>query len=102
MMTPEHPDLATEREHLNSTLAVLEARIEEVGNIEPHGATAYDTHVLLQSLRAVYRNLILARKQVYFGRLDIAPGGHVEDQIHYLGRIGFDQNGKILVVDWRA
>lgn len=105
-MTPEHPDLTAETEHLRSTLAVLEARIEEVGALEPHGPTAHDTDSLIRRLKQVYDNLILARKQVYFGRLDFAPSGASDDdsdgETHYLGRIGFDQNGKIIVVDWRA
>lgn len=101
-MMPEHPDLTTEIEHLRATLAVLEARIEEVGTLEPHGPTAHDTDSLIRRLKQVYDNLLLARKQVYFGRLDFMPASGAEGEAHYLGRIGFDQNGKIIVVDWRA
>lgn len=106
-MTPlEHPDLSTEIEHLRSTLAVLEARIEELGTLEPHGASAHETDSLIRRLRKVYDNLKLARPQVYFGRLDFElaepPAGEPAQETHYLGRIGFDQNGKIIVVDWRA
>ncbi len=98
---PNHPDFQIENEHLHSTLAALEARIEEVGTLEPHGPSAHDTDSLIRRLWLVYENL-LARKQVYFGRLDFAPEGAIDIESHYLGRIGFDQNGAIIVVDWRA
>jgi DNA helicase-2/ATP-dependent DNA helicase PcrA len=98
----DHPEYAAENAHLQATLADLEARIDEVGRIEPHGPTAHDTLSLYLQLRAIYDQLKIAREQVYFGRLDFAPASSHSIETHYLGRIGFDRAGQIKVVDWRA
>lgn len=98
----DHPEYAAESTHLQGALADLEARIDEVGRIEPHGPTAHDTLSLYLQLRAIYDQLKIAREQVYFGRLDFAPANAAEIETHYIGRIGFDRAGKIRVVDWRA
>jgi len=93
--------LATETTHLHETLALLEQRLTELGQLEPQGGSEHDSFSLYQRLRAVYDHLVAARAQIYFGRLDFAPEGKPAET-HYLGRIGFEYRGQIVVVDWRA
>jgi len=96
-----HPDRLAEEAHLGATLATLERRIDEVGNKEVQGFTTLDTVALHRAYVAMYENLKAARKQVYFGRLDYTPDGAAPES-HYLGKHGFDDGGRIVVVDWRA
>lgn len=97
-----HPEAPAEEEHLRKTLTILDGRIEFVGSIDLYGPTAHDTASLHAQMVKVYRDLELARKNVYFGRLDLQSEGAVRPEFHYIGRIGFDERGKIVVVDWRA
>ena len=102
MTTPDHPEHPLEAEHLRATLAVLEQRRDEVGNYEATGPTAYDAAMLHRHLVRIYQALGLASRQVYFGRLDLRPAGMPDRETHYLGRIGVERGGQIVVVDWRA
>jgi DNA helicase-2/ATP-dependent DNA helicase PcrA len=98
----QHPEATPEDQHLSRTLETLEQRIEEIGSWDVWGPTPDDTAALHRHMVKVYKDLVSARKQVYFGRLDVLPAGKTEPEAHYIGRIGFDQRGKIIVVDWRA
>jgi DNA helicase II / ATP-dependent DNA helicase PcrA len=98
----DHPENAAEAHKLQAVLAALEARREELGQMRPKGPTAHDTASLLEKLREMYRTLQSARQQVYFGRLDFIPAGKSRAETHYIGRIGFDKDHKIVVMDWRA
>ena len=98
----QHPEATPEDEHLRQTLEKLEQRIEEIGTWEVQGPTTEDTAALHRQFVIVYNNLVSARQQVYFGRLDALPGNRLEAEAHYIGRVGVEQRGKILVVDWRA
>ncbi len=97
-----HPEQPLEEEHLRATLAALEQRRDEVGNYEATGPTSYDAAMLHRHLVRIYDDLGIASRQVYFGRLDVRPAGKRETERHYLGRIGVERRGKIVVVDWRA
>jgi DNA helicase-2/ATP-dependent DNA helicase PcrA len=98
----QHPETTPEDQHLRRTLDTLEQRIEEIGTWEVMGYTTLDTVALQRHMVKVYKDLVTARKQVYFGRLDVMPAGKNEPESHYIGRIGFEQRGRIVVVDWRA
>src|ERR1700682_3626963 len=98
----QHPEAPTEAQHLHQALEKLEQRIDEVGNWDVKGFEGHEAAALQRQLVRTYDNLVTARKQVYFGRLEVVPAGKREPETHYLGRIGFDQRGKIVVVDWRA
>jgi DNA helicase-2/ATP-dependent DNA helicase PcrA len=87
---------------LSATLATLERRIDEVGHKEIQGFNTWDTVALHRAYVSMYENLVAARKQVYFGRLDYTPDGAAEPETHYLGKRGFDDGGRLVVVDWRA
>ena len=102
MPAHDHPEYSVEDAHLRATLAKLEKRIDEIGQMEPQGPTAHDTAALFKQLRAMYDNLLIAREQVYFGRLDFAADSARKAETHYIGRVGFDHGGQIVVVDWRA
>ncbi|MEP7356006.1 MAG: DNA helicase UvrD, partial [Anaerolineales bacterium] len=99
---PAHPEAPAEDEHLRHTLAILDRRIESVGSIDLYGPTEHDTAALHAQMVKIYRDLELARENVYFGRLDLLVEGSGKSESHYIGRIGFDERGKIVVVDWRA
>jgi len=99
---PTHPERPLEAEHLRATLAALEQRRDEVGQYEASGPTSYDAAMLHRHLVRVYNELGIASRQVYFGRLDLRPAGKSAVESHYLGRIGVERKGKLIVVDWRA
>jgi DNA helicase-2/ATP-dependent DNA helicase PcrA len=98
----QHPEAAAEAEHLRQTLGKLEQRIDEIGTWDVKGFEGHEAAALQTQLVKTYDNLVTARKQVYFGRLDVRPRGRATTETHYLGRVGFDERGKIVVVDWRA
>ncbi len=98
----QHPEATAEDQHLRQTLVTLDQRIEEIGSWEASGPTTEDAAMLHRHFVKVYKDLVSARRQVYFGRLDVLPAGNSEFEAHYIGRIGFEQRGKIIVVDWRA
>src|SRR5215470_1040795 len=97
----EHPEALAETEHLDQTLSKLEQRIDEIGTWDVKGFEGWEAATLQKQLVRIYDNLVTARKQVYFGRLEVQPRGRPAET-HYLGRTGFDERGKIVVVDWRA
>ena len=99
---PPHPEAAAERDHLDRTLAILETRIEEIGSYKVQGFSTNDTVALHRKYVAIHSALKLARKQVYFGRLDFTPSGAAGPETWYFGKIGFERNNRIVVVDWRA
>ncbi len=99
---PEHPERNAEGEHLRETLALLEERIAEIGGWKVQGFTTHDAAALHRVLVKAHEGLVTARKQVYFGRLDFTPAGAAGPETHYLGKIGFERGGRIVVVDWRA
>lgn len=99
---PPHPELVAELAHLDRTYAILETRIEEVGNYKVQGFTTHDTAALHRKLVETYTTLKGARKQVYFGRLDFTPADRPGPETYYFGKIGFERNSRIVVVDWRA
>ena len=99
---PPHPELPLEDSHLRATLDLVKQRREEVGSYEAWGPSAHDTAALHRHMVRVYEGLGVAARQVYFGRLDVRPLGHDHAEAHYLGRIGVERNGKIIVMDWRA
>ncbi|MCC7360164.1 MAG: AAA family ATPase [Anaerolineales bacterium] len=99
---PAHPEAAAERAHLDRTLARLETRIEEVGSYEIQGFSANDLAALYHHVSNTYALLKLARKQVYFGRLDFTPAGASGPETWYFGKLGFEHHNRIVVVDWRA
>jgi DNA helicase-2/ATP-dependent DNA helicase PcrA len=97
---PPHPEQPLEDAHLRETLAVVAQRRDEVGNYHVSGPTAHDAASLHRHLVRIYQELGVASRQAYFGRLDLQRAGKAE--AHYLGRIGVERKGKIVVVDWRA
>src|SRR5262245_50173182 len=97
-----HPEFAAEGQHLHETMETLAQRIEEIGSWEAWGPTTEDAAMLHRHFVKVYQDLLTAQRQVYFGRLDLLPAGKMEPESHYIGRIGFEQRGKIIVADWRA
>lgn len=99
---PPHPERQLEDDHLRATLDLVEQRRDEVGSYEVWGPTAHDTAALHRHMVRVYEDLGVASRQVYFGRLDLRPAGKPTAERHYLGRIGVERKGKIVVVDWRA
>jgi DNA helicase-2/ATP-dependent DNA helicase PcrA len=100
--TPDHPERRAEAAHLADTLAILEARIDEVGSFKVQGFTTHDTAALHRKYVEIYTSLKSARQQVYFGRLDFTPLGAAAPESHYLGKVGFDRNSRLVVLDWRA
>ena len=98
----QHPEALSEDQHLRLALQKLEQRIDEVGTWDVKGFEGHEAAALQTQLVRTYDELVTARKQVYFGRLDLVPAGKSAPETHYIGRIGFDQRGKIVVVDWRA
>jgi DNA helicase-2/ATP-dependent DNA helicase PcrA len=102
VLSGPHPDRAAEEAHLSRTLATLERRIDEVGNTQVQGFTTWDTVALHRAYVSIYQNLLAARKQVYFGRLDYTQAGAPAPETYYFGKLGFESAGKIVVVDWRA
>ncbi|MCC6189322.1 MAG: UvrD-helicase domain-containing protein [Anaerolineales bacterium] len=102
MTTAEHPERPAETAHLAETLAILEARIAEVGSYKVQGFTTHDTAALHRKLVEMHLALKSARQQVFFGRLDFVPDGAPAAETHYLGKVGFDRNSRLIVLDWRA
>jgi DNA helicase II / ATP-dependent DNA helicase PcrA len=97
-----HPEAAAERAHLDQTLSILEASIADIGSYEIQGFTAADLAALHRRFSERYVALLLARKQVYFGRLDFTPADRPGPETYYLGKIGFESGSRIIVMDWRA
>src|SRR5262245_47176321 len=99
---PTHPERTAELDHLERTYAILEDRIEEVGSYKAQGFSTNDTAALHRKMVEIHTALKAARKQIYFGRLDFTPAGAAAPESWYIGKIGFDRNNRIVVVDWRA
>ncbi len=99
---PLHPDQPTEQTNLRDTHATLEARIEEIGRHNLQSFNEADFMALHRHRAALWESLKAARKQVYFGRLDFTPAGAPGPETYYLGKIGFEDHSRIIVMDWRA
>src|SRR5437764_448405 len=74
----QHPDAPTEAQHLNQALEKLEQRIDEVGTWDVKGFEGHEAAALQTQLVRTYDNLVTARKQVYFGRMEVLPAGKQE------------------------
>lgn len=116
MSAENHPAYQEEREHLDRTLARIDAEllrrlrlseivVEDTDQFEESMHAIRAAQEALESLRdeAVAR-LSVAALEPYFGRIDFVEEGAAEPQVLYIGKSGFAEPGsdQPLVIDWRA
>ena len=115
-MARTHPAYPEEKSHLNATLDTLNRRAkaseesardakeairENRGLQSMHGASLA-AHWYLQradDLEEAYENI---RKEAYHGRVDFSEGAPDEVETIYIGKRSLiDENGDVVIVDWR-
>ncbi|HTJ66256.1 MAG TPA: AAA family ATPase [Actinospica sp.] len=105
-LTPHHPQVVAEREHLEASRAALRAMREDTLALKAQGGTGWSTEVLNLALQARAAALVdRADVPLFFGRLDYAADGDTDFQAehYYVGRRHVhDAHGDPMVVDWRA
>jgi DNA helicase IV len=93
-----HPELATEQEHLEEVLGLLDRTIEQGASMGDAGVSRRDTTRLAIRHEARRKELEGARDQVYFGKLQHEQRGPL-----YIGRMAImDGESRARVISWRT
>lgn len=93
-----------ESQQLNNTAAEIDHQFKKLESIPRYYGSDF-TEQVLESLRETKRrNLVIALKEPYFGRLDFQEKDHEKVTPLYIGKVGLEdeKTSKLLVVDWRA
>ncbi|PTX52702.1 Rep family ATP-dependent DNA helicase [Melghirimyces profundicolus] len=89
-----------EQEYLDRTLSVIEDQIREKSAVCKKGAQDAVEEQLLKQNRQALKSLETIRPRPYFGRLDFKD--EFGKETIYIGKRGVEQDGDLIVVDWRT
>ncbi|WP_138495695.1 HelD family protein [Paenibacillus pinistramenti] len=91
-----------EKEHLNRTLAAIEAELKRLQAVPVYTGSDYTEQVLESGREAARRGLAQSVQEPYFGRLDFEEKNGTRMPL-YIGKNGVAGEGdKPAVIDWRA
>lgn len=93
-----------ELQQLKETAAEIDRRLKELEGIPRYYGDDLTEQALENVRESRRRNLRIAQKEPYFGRMDFAEAGKEESTPLYIGKVGVEdeETEELLVVDWRA
>jgi DNA helicase-2/ATP-dependent DNA helicase PcrA len=89
-----------EQKHLDNTLEVIDKIVHKSNESLKKPVTSQVEAKLKETFSKKNQQLKLARNSPYFGRLDFEDD--IDREIIYIGKKGIDDEGDIVVVDWRT
>ncbi|PGQ79697.1 HelD family protein [Priestia megaterium] len=95
-----NPLIKEEQGYLNKTLNIIEELIEQKQGAQHSIASSEVEAQLIDMKDKQLRKLYEAKSNPYFGRLDFED--EFDQDIIYIGKKGIDNEGDLVVVDWRT
>lgn len=97
-----HPHFAFEQRRLEETIRAIDGYLERHAHVMGRGADDWSGSRVYENQEDLVKKAGDARKELYFGRIDVRPDDGIEPEVYYLGHASFmDFQQGIQIFAWQ-